>query len=294
MAEKTAKLQKSLIDLKATQAQLIQSEKMASLGELTAGIAHQIQNPLNFVNNFSEVSAELVEEIKETRAKIQESRLRAEEDELEDEILEDIEQNLQKISHHGKRADLIVKGMLEHSKSGSCEKELTNMNTLAGEYLNLAYQTFKSKNKEIDIELVTDFDSSIPKIVLVRSDIGKVLLNILNNAFYACATPRPPLGEESDVPTVTVKTTGIKSPSGDLGVQISISDNGPGIPDSIKDKIFKPFFTTKPTGQGTGLGLSLSYDILKAHGGELKVVTHNLKNLTGGGAGTSFLIKLPI
>jgi hypothetical protein len=188
---------------------------------------------------------------------------------LEDEILEDIKQNLEKINHHGKRADAIVKGMLEHSRTGSGEKELTDINSLASEYLNLAYQSFKSKNEGVDIKLITDLDPTIPKIELVRADIGKVLLNILNNAFYA-VTSKFDIGHSSfeiqELPKVTIKTKNLGNT-----IQISISDNGPGIPDAIKDKIFQPFFTTKPTGQGTGLGLSLSYDIVKAHGGEIRV-----------------------
>ncbi|RPA68959.1 two-component sensor histidine kinase [Cyclobacteriaceae bacterium YHN15] len=297
VADRTAELSNSLNNLKFTQAQLIQSEKMASLGELTAGIAHEIQNPLNFVNNFSEVSAELVEEIQEARAQKQAFRKSSvteatKEEELEDEILEDIKQNLEKINHHGKRADAIVKGMLEHSRSGSGEKELTDINSLASEYLNLVYQSFKSKNKEVDIELITDLDQSLPKIELVRPDIGKVLLNILNNAFYACLERKRQLSqssnpdgyrEESFQPLVTVSTSPLE---GGRGVKISVRDNGPGIPDTIKDKIFQPFFTTKPTGQGTGLGLSLSYDIVKAHGGELSIESRS-------GQGATFIILLP-
>ncbi|RPA68957.1 hypothetical protein EF405_08755 [Cyclobacteriaceae bacterium YHN15] len=267
--------------LKSTQAQLIQSEKMASLGELTAGIAHEIQNPLNFVNNFSEVSAELLEEIREARSERRdlpagesESRSKTETDEMEDEILEDIKQNLEKINHHGKRADAIVKGMLEHSRTGSGEKELTDINNLASEYLNLAYQSFKSKNEGVDIKLITDFDPTISKIKLVRADIGKVLLNILNNAFYAVTSKfdiHHSSFEIQELPKVTIKTKNLGNKPDSYRVEISISDNGPGIPDAIKDKIFQPFFTTKPTGQGTGLGLSLSYDIVKAHGGEIRV-----------------------
>ncbi|WP_373496091.1 ATP-binding protein [Aquiflexum sp.] len=279
-----ATAEQALEQLKATQSQLIQSEKMASLGQLTAGIAHEIQNPLNFVNNFSEVSGELIVEAEEERAKSRDAR----DETLVSEILRDIKENLGKINHHGKRADAIVKGMLEHSKTGSGVKELTNVNTLAGEYLNIAYQSFKSKNKDIEIELITDFDSSLPKIELVRSDIGKVLLNILNNAFYACTerdlpSPDSPRGENltSLRPLVTVSTKNL----GDK-IQISIKDNGPGIPDSIKDKIFQPFFTTKPTGQGTGLGLSLAYDIVKAHGGEIRVESSIDQ-------GTLFSIHLP-
>ena len=285
----------TLSNLKSTQAQLIQSEKMASLGELTAGIAHEIQNPLNFVNNFSEVSGELLEEIREARSERRDlragetgTRPRTEQDEIEDEILEDIKQNLEKINHHGKRADAIVKGMLEHSRTGSGEKELTDINTLVGEYLNLAYQSFKSKNEGVDIKLNTDLDPTIPKIELVRPDIGKVLLNILNNAFYAVTSKfdiHHSSFEIQELPKVTIKTKNLGNTPDSYRVEISIKDNGPGIPDSIKDKIFQPFFTTKPTGSGTGLGLSLSYDIVKAHGGELKVETKI-------GEGTTFIIDL--
>jgi signal transduction histidine kinase/ligand-binding sensor domain-containing protein len=291
--EQAKEIEKAYTELKATQAQLIQSEKMASLGELTAGIAHEIQNPLNFVNNFSEVSAELVDEIRDSRHKTQDSRPKTEEDEIEDEILEDIKKNLEKINHHGKRADAIVKGMLEHSRTGSGVKELTDINILAGEYLNLAYQSFKSKNEGLDIKLITDLDPSLPKMEIVRSDIGKVLLNILNNAFYAVGTGHVGTGRSLQ-PMVTVSTSPLDSLSRDIGrgsaspdksggVKISISDNGPGIPDAIKSKIFQPFFTTKPTGQGTGLGLSLSYDIVKAHGGEIRVETKE-------GEGSEFII----
>jgi two-component system, NtrC family, sensor kinase len=218
---------------------------------------------------------------------------------LEDEILEDIKQNLEKINHHGKRADAIVKGMLEHSRSGSGEKELTDINSLASEYLNLVYQSFKSKNEEVDIELITDLDQSLPKIELVRPDIGKVLLNILNNAFYACTSTSISTdtskfdvrNSKSDIPlnhpTIGITTKNLSDKPDSYRVEIKVSDNGPGIPDSIKDKIFQPFFTTKPTGQGTGLGLSLSYDIVKAHGGEIKVNTKEKE-------GTEFTIQLPI
>jgi signal transduction histidine kinase len=207
---------------------------------------------------------------------------------LEDEILEDIKQNLEKINHHGKRADAIVKGMLEHSRTGSGEKELTDVNSMASEYLNLAYQSFKSKNEGVDIKLITDFDPTIPKIELVRADIGKVLLNILNNAFYAVTSKfdiHHSSFEIQELPKITIKTKNLGDKPDSYRVQISISDNGPGIPDAIKDKLFQPFFTTKPTGQGTGLGLSLSYDIVKAHGGELKVDSIS-------DSGASFIISL--
>jgi signal transduction histidine kinase/ligand-binding sensor domain-containing protein len=279
--EQAKEIEKAYKELQRTQAQLIQSEKMASLGELTAGIAHEIQNPLNFVNNFSEVSAELIDEIREARSERREANkgkreMRdknqvGESEELEDEILEDIKQNLEKIQHHGKRADLIVKGMLEHSKTGSGVKEQTDINTLAEEYLKIAYQSFMNKNKDFTGTTQNDFDPTLPKIEIVRQDIGRVLLNLINNAFYACAEQKGQLSQSSELwesfqPLVTVSTKNL----GDK-IQITISDNGPGIPDSIKDKIFQPFFTTKPTGQGTGLGLSLSYDIVKAHGGNIKV-----------------------
>jgi len=258
--EARIKAETALVELKATQSQLIQSEKMASLGELTAGIAHEIQNPLNFVNNFSEVSSELVDEIKETRTKIQESRPKTEEDLLEDEILEDIKQNLVKINHHGKRADAIVKGMLAHSRSSSGEKVPTDLNALADEYLRLSYHGLRAKDKSFNADFSTDFDPSIPKVNVIPQDIGRVLLNLINNAFQAV--------HDVENPKVMVSTKQL-----DATIQISVSDNGTGIPDSIRDKIFQPFFTTKPTGQGTGLGLSLSYDIVKAHGGALSVAT---------------------
>jgi two-component system, NtrC family, sensor kinase len=269
-------VEQTLSVLKSTQSQLIQSEKMASLGQLTAGIAHEIQNPLNFVNNFSELNVELIQELKEEleNGNIEEVK----------HIAYDLEGNEQKISLHGKRADSIVKGMLEHSRASSGEKELTNLNTLTNKYINLSYQGFKAKNKEVEIELITDFDSSLPKIKIIRSEIGKVLVNILNNAFYACGE-RSKLFQSSGLlksykPLITVTTKN----NGD-NIEISISDNGPGIPDAIKDKIFQPFFTTKPTGQGTGLGLSLSYDIVKAHGGDLRVETEE-------GKGSKFTILL--
>jgi signal transduction histidine kinase len=305
LQEQKQKVESTLHKLKSTQAQLIQSEKMASLGELTAGIAHEIQNPLNFVNNFSEVSAELVDEIEEERAKSREAR----DETLVSEILRDVKQNLEKINHHGKRADAIVKGMLEHSRTGSGEKELTDINSLASEYLNLAYQSFKSKNEGVDIKLITELDPTIPKIELVRPDIGKVLLNILNNAFYACTTPLPSLstvtgskGGKIYKPTILVSTVHSPLEGGQGGrVKISISDNGPGIPSSIKEKIFQPFFTTKPTGSGTGLGLSLSYDIIKAHGGKIRVESQQGSGLprlpdrqAADKAGSEFIIEIPI
>jgi signal transduction histidine kinase len=270
---KNEKLENALDQLKSTQLQLIQSEKMASLGELTAGIAHEIQNPLNFVNNFSEVSSELIGEIEEERAKSQEAR----DETLVSEILEDIKQNLKKINHHGNRAGSIVKGMLEHSRTSTGEKEPTDINALADEYLRLSYHGLRAKDKTFNADYKTDFEPNLPKVNVVPQDIGRVLLNLINNAFQAVGT-RNALSLQPIV-TITSKNLGDK-------IQITVSDNGPGIPDAIQDKIFQPFFTTKPTGQGTGLGLSLSYDIVKAHGGELKVKSKD-------GEGSEFIINLP-
>jgi len=281
-------IEKAYIQLKSTQSQLIQSEKMASLGELTAGIAHEIQNPLNFVNNFSEISNELVEEIKCERIKDKGER----DEELEGEILNDISQNLEKINHHGKRAGDIVKGMLQHSRTSPGQKEPTDINALADEYLRLSYHGLRAKDKSFNADLKTDFDDSMPKINVIPQDIGRVLLNLINNAFYAvnarklaavgtthALSLQPPTPY---IPIVTISTKNL----GDR-IEISVKDNGNGIPDEIKDKILQPFFTTKPTGQGTGLGLSLSYDIVKAHGGELKVETIEKEE-------TNFSIVLPI
>ena len=281
-------LEKTLANLKSTQSQLIQSEKMASLGELTAGIAHEIQNPLNFVNNFSEVSKELLDEMK--------TELDNGNTEDAKDIANDVIQNLEKINHHGKRADAIVKGMLQHSKTSSGKKELTDINTLCDEYLRLSYHGLSAKDKSfnttmIPIAIGTDFDESIGNINIIPQDIGRVVLNLINNAFYAVQQKQKNSASEMTSfekmsslyePIVSISTKKI----GDK-VEIKIADNGNGIPQKIVDKIFQPFFTTKPTGQGTGLGLSLAYDIVKAHGGELKVETKE-------GEGSEFIIKLPV
>jgi signal transduction histidine kinase/ligand-binding sensor domain-containing protein len=267
-------IEKAYRELKSTQSQLIQAEKMASLGELTAGIAHEIQNPLNFVNNFSEVSSELVNEMKQ--------ELSAGSWQSATEIADDIKQNLEKINYHGKRAGDIVKGMLQHSRTSTGQKELTDINALADEYLRLAYHGLRAKDKSFNADFKTDFDPGLPKISVIPQDIGRVLLNLINNAFYA-VFERNKKGESGYVPTVSITT----KPTANGQVLIAVKDNGNGIPEQIKDKIFQPFFTTKPTGQGTGLGLSLSYDIVKAHGGELKVETKE-------GDGTVFRINLPI
>ena len=275
-------IEKAYTELKATQAQLIQSEKMASLGELTAGIAHEIQNPLNFVNNFSEVNTELIDELEQevNKGNFEEVKL----------LAKDIKENEQKINHHGKRAGDIVKGMLQHSRSSSGKKEPTNINALADEYLRLAYHGLRAKDKSFNASMKTDFDESIGNINVVTQDIGRVILNLITNAFYAvnqqatlrqaCLPDRQAQGDSYE-PTVSVST----KKEGNK-VSISVKDNGNGIPQKILDKIFQPFFTTKPTGQGTGLGLSLSYDIVKAHGGELKVETKE-------GEGSAFVIQIP-
>ncbi|MDA3906571.1 MAG: ATP-binding protein [Bacteroidales bacterium] len=294
---------KTLLSLRKTQRQLIHAEKMASLGELTAGIAHEIQNPLNFVNNFSEVSVDLVTEMNEEIETGNTEDVKA--------ISNDLKQNLEKISHHGKRASNIVKGMLEHSRASDGKRELTDINTLADEYLRLAYHSLKAKDKSFNADFKTDFDKTLPKTSIVPQDIGRVLLNLINNAFHACTersrtgTERSRTGtERSRTSTERSRTSTERSRSAvdknDFKPLVSIStskendqvvikvkDNGNGIPAKVLDKIFQPFFTTKPTGQGTGLGLSLSYDIIKAHGGELKVDTKE-------GEGSEFRIQLPI
>lgn len=271
--ETNAALTKSLEELKAAQAQLIQSEKMASLGELTAGIAHEIQNPLNFVNNFSDVSTELVDEMNEEidNGNLEDAR----------QIAQDLKQNLEKINHHGKRAGDIVKGMLQHSRSSSGVKELTDINALADEYLRLAYHGLRAKDKIFNAAMKTDYDESIGLIKIIPQDIGRVVLNLITNAFYA-VTERKKLAVEGYEPIVTVSTKKYSD-----RVEVQVKDNGTGIPQKALDKIFQPFFTTKPTGQGTGLGLSLSYDIVKAHGGEIKVTTAENE-------GTEFIISIPV
>ncbi|MBC2839779.1 two-component regulator propeller domain-containing protein [Robiginitalea sp. SC105] len=272
--EQAREIEKAYEQLKATQEQLILSEKMASLGELTAGIAHEIQNPLNFVNNFSEVSSELVDEMNEELDKGDIPEAKA--------IAGDLKQNLEKINHHGRRADSIVKGMLQHSRGSEGKKEPTDLNALADEYLRLAYHGLRAKDKTFNATMETDFDEKLPKVRVVPQDIGRVLLNLLTNAFYA-VNEKNKSAPESYVPTVRVASR--KTPK---GVEIEVSDNGNGMPKKVLDKIFQPFFTTKPAGQGTGLGLSMSYDIVKkAHDGELKVASRE-------GDGTSFTVILPM
>jgi two-component system NtrC family sensor kinase len=274
LTEQRDQLQDTVANLHKTQTQLIQKEKMASLGELTAGIAHEIQNPLNFVNNFSEVSVELIDEMQ--------SELKSGDKDEAIAISEDIKQNLEKIRHHGKRADFIVKGMLEHSRASTGEKQLTDLNVLCDEFMKLSYQGLRAKDKSFNAELLTHFDGQLPKANISQQDTGRVILNLFNNAFYAVNQKSKTAGPDYK-PEVTVSTSAEKN-----NITFKVKDNGNGIPDVIKDKIMQPFFTTKPTGEGTGLGLSLSYDIVvKGHGGSIGVETKE-------GEFTEFSVVLPL
>ncbi len=279
VAERTAELthqknelEHTLSELRNTQTQLVHSEKMASLGELTAGIAHEIQNPLNFVNNFSEVNAELIEEI---RLEINKGNF------AEAEVIaNDIKENEKKITYHGKRADAIVKGMLQHSRKSSGQKEPTDINALAGEYLRLSYHGLRAKDKSFNARMQTNFDDSIEKVSVVAQEIGRVLLNLFNNAFYS-VNEKKKLQPDNYEPTVSVSTKKLAGK-----IEVAVKDNGIGISQKVYDKIYQPFFTTKPTGQGTGLGLSISYDIIKSHGGEMRIESKE-------GEGAEFIIILP-
>lgn len=271
--ETNAALQKSMDELKATQVQLIHAEKMASLGELTAGIAHEIQNPLNFINNFSDLNAELLEELKEELSKGDKEEV--------DAIIKDLLGNEEKINLHGKRADGIVKGMLQHSKSGSGKKEPTDIKILAEEFLKLSYHGLRARDKTFQVDFEIKAEETLPKINVVAQDIGRVLLNLINNAFYA-VDKKAKEGIKNYQPKVIIEIKNQQS-----HIEIRVKDNGNGIPEEVKEKIFQPFFTTKPTGEGTGLGLSLSYDIItKGHRGSLKVETKDNR-------GSVFIIKLP-
>ncbi|MEJ2505857.1 MAG: ATP-binding protein, partial [Ignavibacteriaceae bacterium] len=272
--EYAKEIEKAYTELKATQTQLVHSEKMASLGELTAGIAHEIKNPLNFINNFSEISNELLDEVK--------IELQNKNEEEVANLIMNLKQNLEKITQHGKRADSIVKGMLLHSRGTAGEKILTDINDLLDQYVNLAYHGMRATNKEFNITIEKDYDESLEKINVVPQDISRVFLNIINNGCYAAYDKKKKSSDNNFSPTLEVSTKNL-----DGKVEIRINDNGNGIPRDIVDKIFQPFFTTKPTGEGTGLGLSLSYDIVtKMHNGELKVETYE-------GEGTNFIILLP-
>jgi signal transduction histidine kinase len=270
---KNRELEKTLHDLRLTQKQLIQSEKMASLGELTAGIAHEIQNPLNFVNNFSEVSMELLDEMNEEMENGDLDEAKA--------IAHDLQLNLKKINHHGQRADAILKGMLQHSRKSAGEKTPTDINKLADEYLRLAYHGLRAKEKSFNATLHTDFDPALEPLLVIPQEMGRVLLNLITNAFYTVHEKKKSKGADFQ-PVVTIRTRKFSD-----HVTIAVTDNGNGIPQQVLDKIFQPFFTTKPTGEGTGLGLSVSYDIVKAHGGEITVKSQVRE-------GTEFAIILPI
>lgn len=290
VAQRTAELQQqkeeleeALEELKHTQAQLIHSEKMASLGELTAGIAHEIQNPLNFVNNFSEVSVELLDELKAgPLAQLPETAT-----EEAEELIGDLTQNLEKISLHGKRADGIVKSMLQHSRSSAGEKSEIDINALADEYMRLSYHGLRAKDKSFNATMETDFAGDLHRIAVVPQDLGRVLLNLFNNAFYSVSEKKKSGAPDGYEPQVSVTTRNMGLTDGRDAVQIAIRDNGIGIPKAILDKVYQPFFTTKPTGQGTGLGLSMSYDIIhKVHGGEMKIDTEE-------GKYAAFIITIP-
>jgi len=281
VAERTEALSQSLENLRQAQGQLLQAEKMASLGELTAGIAHEIQNPLNFVNNFSEVNTELLEDVNKSLDNGNMAEVKS--------ILKDIEMNMVKITFHGKRADAIVKGMLLHSRASSGQKIPTDINTLADEYLRLSYHGLRARDKSFNAQFVMDFDENAGELMLVQQDIGRVLLNLFNNAFYSVTEKKKQLEKRGDQekeiyePTVSVSTKRKKD-----FLEIRVRDNGQGIPKKVIDKIFQPFFTTKPAGQGTGLGLSLSYDIItKEHNGKIDVTTKENEY-------TEFIIELPV
>jgi two-component system NtrC family sensor kinase len=274
LQQQKEEIETAMSNLKATQAQLIQSEKMASLGELATGIAHEIQNPLNFVNNFSELNQELIAELNNEIDLGNNNEVKI--------IAENIRENESKINLHGRRADAIVKGMLHHGQSGTGQLEQVNINAMADEYLRMTYHGLKLKDKSFNAVIQTDFDPQVGNINVIPQDISRVLLNLYNNAFYAVSSMSNGIPLNDYQPAVTVSTRKL-----DNEIEISVKDNGVGISDKVKDKIFQPFFTTKPTGQGTGLGLSLSYDVIKAHGGELLVDSNE-------GQGTEFIIKLPV
>ncbi len=278
VSKRTTELKTSLENLKATQSQLIQTEKMASLGELTAGIAHEIQNPLNFINNFAEINQELISELEEGN-NLKENPMGVP---AADHLLKSIRENEKKILLHGKRADAIVKSMLQHSRINASQKEPTDINALCGQYLNLAYHGMRAKDNNFNTEFRTQLDSTLPRLNIVPQEIGRVLLNLLNNAFYA-VSKRAGQDLADFQPLVILSTRRT-----DKTIEIVVQDNGVGIPEEIQEKIFQPFFTTKPTGQGTGLGLSLSYDMVtKGHGGKLSGQSKE-------GEGSAITVSLPL
>jgi signal transduction histidine kinase len=300
--ESNQALQKTLEDLKAAQDQLVQQEKLASLGQLTAGIAHEIKNPLNFVNNFSEVSMEMIEEVLDSRLKTQDSRHKTEADEIEEEILEDIKANLKKIHEHGTRANGIVTSMLQHSRGGSGKMEPTDLNALIKEYVNLSFHGMRAGKNPINVDLVFDLDPKLGEVSLIKEDFTRVVINLCNNAFDACAERSRSTMKEKVLKTEERRRKTEDGNSENIKydpklkvitslkngqVRITFEDNGPGIPEEIRDKILQPFFTTKKGTEGTGLGLSITNDIIKAHGGELSV-------LSKAETGTKFIIQLPI
>jgi two-component system, NtrC family, sensor kinase len=278
LSEQKDSLQTALSELKASQLQLVQKEKMASLGEIASGIAHEIQNPLNFVNNFAEINAELLLELKDLLELENTTLTRRGEMNM---LMADVINNLQKIHQHGKRADAIVKSMLQHTRTSNAQLEETDINELASEYLKLAYHGQKVKEGSFNVNLVTDFSEDLKKLKVIPHDIGRVLLNLYNNAFYAIKEKKKVSGESYE-PIIIVATR-----KTDHSIEVRVKDNGSGIPEAIKGKIFQPFFTTKPTGEGTGLGLSLSYEVIKAHGGELKMASEE-------GVFTEFTIVIPV
>jgi len=279
-------LQKTIEELKDTQAQLIHSEKMASLGELTSGIAHEIQNPLNFVNNFSEVSDEMLEEVLEEINKPDSQR----DPELLNRLIEDVRSNLKKIRRHGIHADAIVKNMMEHSKKGVSRKEWTDLNVLINVFRNIAYHSFLTKYKiedgnEFGLDQVMKLERRLPKVYISPKEIGKMILNLINNAIYSVHQKKINIPDPHYLPSIEITTKSIPQENGKIDIVLKVKDNGTGIPESIRDKIFQPFFTTKPSGSGTGLGLSLCYDIIKTHGGTLEAESQE-------GEGATFIAVL--
>ncbi|HEU4717220.1 MAG TPA: ATP-binding protein [Bacteroidia bacterium] len=270
VSERTRELDETITNLRNTQKQLIKNEKLASFGQLTAGIAHEIKNPLNFINNFSELSNELIEELK-----------LASTDEERNEIMLNLQNNIEKISFHGHRVDSIIRSMLNHSRTAGARRQPTDINKLCGEFSNLAYHSMRANVQDFSCSLKSDYGKNIPELMVIPQDISRVLLNLLNNAFYAVNEKRKTAGADYK-PEVKISTR-----MQEEKVVISIRDNGSGIPAELMDKLFDPFFTTKPAGEGTGLGLSITYDIIHSHGGKISVDSK-------AGEFTEFTIHLPV